>query len=284
MSFHLEQKMAHIPSQELLIGRGRTAEIFVWQEHQVVKLFYAGCPPEVVEIELVKSRMISAMNLPTPKFIEGVDLDGRRGLVYDRVYGISMLKMINMRPWLLLRLAKQLAELHFAIHCQDGAGFPSIRPALDSTIQWIESYPNLPANNVIKLLKDLPDNHTLCHLDFHPDQVMLTDQGPVILDWATAHQGHPLADVARTAILLKIGQAPYGGLAMRLMISLWRSLFLETYLRHYFEGNTQYNRRDLTPWLIPVAVGRLNEEIAGEKQALLGVIDNALAVLGTASP
>ena len=267
-------------SRESLLGQGRTAEVFAWQEHQIIKLFYAGYPPELVQFEMQKSRMISSMNLPTPKFIEMLEIDGRIGLVYERVYGISMLKMTNLRPWLLFRLAKQLAELHDAIHRQNGAGFPSIRPDLNAAIQRTASLPGVQAGKVKALLQELPDGHALCHLDFHPDQVMMTRQGPVILDWATVHQGHPLADVARTTLLIKIGQVPYGGKLMKTIIDLWRGLFLRTYLTRYFELQSQMTRKDLTTWLIPVAVGRLEEGIAGEEAALQGEIERSLTALG----
>lgn len=273
----------YLLSRDSLIGIGRSAEVYAWQEHQIIKLFYADFPPEFVEVEMSKSRMISSLNLPTPKFIGMVEIEGRKGLIYERVYGISMLKMINQRPWLLFRLARQLAELHHAIHQQDGTGFSPIRSDLDSVIQGAMAIPGIPAEDVVQLLKALPDGHALCHLDFHPDQVMMTNRGPVILDWATARQGHPLADVARTTILLKIGQVPYGGRAMQTILNLWRKIFLETYLTRYFELQPQMNRMDLTPWLIPISIGRLNEGIAGEKKALMEVIKNSLSALGPRS-
>lgn len=270
----------NLPSRESLIGIGRTAEIYAWQEHQVIKLFYSECPPALVEHEMQISRRISAMDLPTPKFIEMLKIGGRLGLVYERVYGISMLKMINLRPWRVFRLAKQLAELHDAIHRQDGTSFPSIQPDLDAAFQRLITLPGMPVDEVMHLRKMLPDGHALCHLDFHPDQVMMTEQGPVILDWATAHQGHPLADVARTTLLMKIGQVPYGGKAMQTIINLWRGLFLETYLTRYFQLHPHENRKALLPWLVPVAVGRLQEGIPGEKESLLGLIKHVIASLG----
>ena len=118
--------MTFVPG--LINRQGRTAEVFAWQEHQIIKLFYAGYPPELIQFEMQKSCMISSMNLPTPKFIELLEIDGRIGLVYERVHGISMLKMINLRPWLLFRLAKQLAELHDAIHPQNGPAFHPFDP------------------------------------------------------------------------------------------------------------------------------------------------------------
>jgi hypothetical protein len=267
------------PSLGSRVGIGRTAEIFAWREHQVVKLFHAGFSSEIVANEMEKSRLISALDLPTPKFIEMIDIEGRKGLVYERVSGISMLKMLNARPWLLFRLARQFAELHTAIHQQQGDGFPGIESELNTAIQWVASLPGVSPDQISQLRKQLPSGHVLCHLDFHPDQVIMTARGPIILDWMTAYQGHPLADVARTTILLKIGQVPYGGRVMQTIIGLWRRFFLETYLTRYFELNRHLEQSALVPWLIPVAVGRLNEGIAGEEEALLRVIENAFDTL-----
>jgi aminoglycoside phosphotransferase (APT) family kinase protein len=242
-------------------------------------LFYAGTPLESVELEMLKSRLISGTNLPTPKFIDRLEIDGRQGLIYERVEGISMLKTINMRPWLLLRLARQLADLHTAIHQQDGTGLPSMRPELNAAIQQAASLPIGLSAELLQQLRELPDGYALCHFDFHPDQVLMTAHGPVILDWATAHQGHPLADVAQTTVLLKVGQLPYGGRVTQAVIKLWRGLFLEIYLSRYFKLHPGLNRAALIPWLIPSAAGRLGIGIEGEQQALLGVIEASLAAL-----
>jgi Ser/Thr protein kinase RdoA (MazF antagonist) len=49
----------------------------------------------------------------------------------------------------------------------------------------------------------LPEGNRLCHFDFHPDNVILTDKGPITIDWMTACKGEPVADAARTFIMLK---------------------------------------------------------------------------------
>jgi aminoglycoside phosphotransferase (APT) family kinase protein len=64
---------------------------------------------------------------------------------------------------------------------------------------------------VLEGLERLPQGAALCHFDFHPDQVLMTQRGPVVIDWMTAFRGHPLADVARSCVLLSFGQAPNSG-------------------------------------------------------------------------
>jgi len=53
---------------------------------------------------------------------------------------------------------------------------------------------------VLHHLAQLPIANTVCHGDFHPDNIMLTPTGPIVIDWIDATQGHPAADI--TAWLL----------------------------------------------------------------------------------
>ncbi|PWI18698.1 phosphotransferase enzyme family protein [Streptomyces sp. Act143] len=42
----------------------------------------------------------------------------------------------------------------------------------------------------------------IVHLDLHPDNVMLTDDGPYVIDWANAEQGDPGLDWGMSAVIL----------------------------------------------------------------------------------
>jgi aminoglycoside phosphotransferase (APT) family kinase protein len=44
------------------------------------------------------------------------------------------------------------------------------------------------------------------HLDLHPANVILTDDGPVVIDWVNARAGDPALDVASTVVLLRSSQ------------------------------------------------------------------------------
>jgi hypothetical protein len=259
-----------------LIARGRTAEVYAWQEGQILKLFYDWCPPDWAQHEIDIGRAIAAIPLPTPKLIDALKIEGRQGIIYERVDGPTMLQLTNTRPWLLFRLARQLAELQTQIHRQDGSGLPPLRPSLTATIQHVENLPPDLKAGVLRLLDKLPDQRTLCHFDFHPGQVIITAKGPVIIDWMTAYQGHPLADVARTSIILRVAQVPGAGWAMRVIVNLWRGLFSGTYLAHYLELHPGVTRDEITTWMVPVAAGRLKENIPGEQEPLLGIIQSYL--------
>ncbi|MCW5849715.1 MAG: phosphotransferase [Anaerolineae bacterium] len=267
--------MTDIPQKGRLIAQGRTAEIYAWGEGSVVKLFFDWCPDSLVQHEVEMGRVLSTTALPTPKLLGSVEVEGRRGLLYERVDGPSMVRAMTTQPWRLAQLAAQFAELHAAVHRQKGEGFPPLRAQLTWTIEHTDLPPELKAH-ALATLDRLADGDTLCHLDFHPDQVILTPAGPVVLDWMTAGQGNPLADVARTVILLRVGQLPYGGWLQRAFINAARRLFLRTYLRRYRQLHPGLTQAAIDAWIIPLAAARVKEDNPGERDQLLAFLQRSL--------
>jgi aminoglycoside phosphotransferase (APT) family kinase protein len=190
------------------------------------------------------------------------------------VYGPSLLKLATIKPWKVIPFARLLAELHTEIHKNEVNDLPSQRAALSNVIQRVEVLSPEQKEKILKLLDRLPDGNTLCHFDFHPDQVLITDDGPVVIDWVTAQQGDPLSDVARTCVILKFGQVPYGSWVMRMIINKWRKIFYRTYVQRYLELHPGVSKEYIETWMIPVAAGRLAEAIPEEREPILRFIQS----------
>lgn len=260
----------------LLLAQGRTADVYAWDEDRILKLFHASYPRHWIEREIENGRAVAAMGLPVPQPVDVMLCDGRTGILYERVNGDSMLQIGKARPWLLSRMARTLAELHTRIHAQDATGFGGLSESLRETIEQVDDLPPRLRAGVLKLLDRLPDGKRLCHFDFHPDQVLMTSSGPVIIDWMTACRGNPLADVARTCLLLTVGHVPYGGRVLRALLNLSRKRLRRGYIARYLELNPDTTYQDISTWMVPVAAGRLREGIDGEKAWLLQFIEEHL--------
>jgi aminoglycoside phosphotransferase (APT) family kinase protein len=263
-----------IDTERIVIARGRTAEVLAWQNQQVLKLFHEWMPIELIEREIQAARLVSATNLPTPKLLSEITLDGRRGLVYERVAGGSLLNQLGARPWSCIRYARQFAELHAAIHRTRGTGLPVLRAGLENTIRHMEGQPAYQQRAALDNLARLPDGEALCHFDFHPEQVMMTATGLVVLDWMTATSGAPAADVARTTVLIRFGPVLDASWLMQKLADLLRGIFLRTYLRRYLELNPSVTVTAIDAWLAPVALARLAEGIPGERGRLQAFLRN----------
>lgn len=254
------------------IGIGRTAEIFDWQEGQVLKLYREWCRPEWVEQEARMTRAVYAAGLPVPVVLDVIEKDGRRGIVFEQITGPSMLADFSARPWHLIRSAHLLAELHAAMHAREIPDLPPLRGNLAYRIEHT-ALAEATKSTALGTLAQLPDGQAICHGDFHPDNVLLSPRGLVIIDWMTVNGGHPLADVARTSLILRIASPPPG--PARNLFALVRDLYHTQYLKRY-QQLRHVTRDEIEVWLLPVAVARTLEDIPNERQPLAKLIDSLM--------
>ena len=63
------------------------------------------------------------------------------------------------------------------------------------------------------------DGHSLVHLDLHPENVIISPSGPVVIDWTNARSGDAAQDVALTWLIL----ATSGGVPGRLLARSFRA-------------------------------------------------------------
>lgn len=260
-------------SQDRRVAEGRTAELFAWGARHVLKLFRPDWSVEVAEHEAALARTVHATGLATPAVVDVVVEDGRAGIIYERADGPTMLQMMLASPSEALDSARLLAELHVAMHNRSGPGLPPLRQRLRRKIEHAPPLPGDWKTAILARLDRLPDGDAICHGDFHPDNVVMTAGGPIIIDWIDAAQGQPLADVSRTLLLAGHG-APLEGSESGQLDALRRPL-VEAYLARYRELRP-FDPADLDAWRLPVTAGRLSEGIAEEEASLLAVIDELL--------
>lgn len=258
------------PHQGSPIAEGRTAELYDWDPDHVLKLYHTWCPPHWVEHEAHVARVIAEAGIPTPAAGDVVEIDGRLGIVYERVTGISMLDDIRQRPWLLLRHARSLADLQAQFRRLTVPGLHAYRASLRHSIGRAPHLPEAQRTQALDLLETLPEGQSLCHGDFHPGNVLISARGPVVIDWMTASLGSPWADVARTSMILTIGVKAAGDMVSP-AIRLLSGLFHRGYLNRY-RGLVPDGQAELARWLPVIAAARLDEQIEPERAALLQIV------------
>jgi len=263
-----------------LIGAGRTADVYAWGEQHVLKLYQEWMPDVPIEREFTITRLAKEAGLPVPAADEMLRIDGRLGIVFERVRGTSLLKILEARPWELISIARLLAEYHARMHaCSLPPEAPGQREQIEQGIAWAKDLSESQKHNLLSILARLPDTNALCHGDFHPDNIIITEHGPVIIDWMTGRRGCALADVTRTVLLLQTGGLPPRvSVAMRLLINASRSWLVTIYLARYQQIHPA-SRAEFDAWLLPLLAARLFEveNYPAEKQLLLKRIRAMLA-------
>ena len=179
-----------------LIARGREADLIEHGDGRVLRRYRV---PADAEREARTMEHARVHGFPVPAVHEVL---GPRELVIERVDGPTMLTDMARRPWALRRHARLLAELHRRLHAV---------PVPDS------------------LRAPFGAGDALLHLDLHPENVILSPRGPVVIDWSSAARGDPALDVAMTWLLVGTSELP-GNAYRRLLGAAGRNLFLATFL------------------------------------------------------
>lgn len=260
------------------IARGRTAEVYDWGRGHVLKLYHAWCPADWAEHEVRIARLIVAAGIPAPAVDGVVEVNGRQGIIYERVTGRSMLDELRRQPWRLLHYARSLAELQVQFHRLTVADLPTYRHSLAHSIRRAPHLPAALRETALNLLATLPDGQALCHGDFHPGNVLISSHGPVVIDWTTARLGSPWADVARSSMLLTVGVKGAGRQASP-VVRLLSGWFHRAYLSRY-RSLVPDGQAELARWLPVIAAARLDERIEPERTALLQTVETGARRFG----
>jgi aminoglycoside phosphotransferase (APT) family kinase protein len=253
-----------------LVGQGRTADIYRWDNHHILKLFHTGWSLSAVEQETHISQIVHATGLPVPATGGMIEIGDRHGILFERIDGPTMLRQLGAKPWSAIPLLHAFADLHLSMHAHTMSELPSQRQHLSQEIRQASALPAKWTAAALAALDHLPDGNRLCHGDYHPDNVLLSPHGPIIIDWSEATAGNPLADVARTALIFRMGAPPPGGMS-RLLNGPTRAFAQSMYLRRYGKRYPAL-RAELAAWRLPIAAARLGAGIPEEQQQLLALI------------
>lgn len=255
------------------LGQGREAEVFAWADGYVLKLFWPEFSHADAELEAQLTQQVWLMGVPSAKVEDVLEFEGRWGMVLQWIKGVPLTDYIQTDPTRLRFAAQMLGALHRQLHSKAAGQLPSQRLQL---IRWIQAC-RLPLEVRVALLnhlEQLPDGTALCHGDFHPENVLVAEGGVYVIDWPGAMRGNPVADIARTTLLVLYSELP-PDLPGREEIMQQREQFYKTYLEHYqtFSG---LDLAQLQAWMPIVAAARLRDNIAAEESRLMQLIQEGL--------
>ena len=236
------------------MGKGFTSDVYSWGEGRVLKLFHDWVPRFRAEREYRITRAVHAAGLPTPAVHDVLDVEGRRGIVFDRVEGVSMLTCVQAKPWTMFAAVRQLAELHAQIHrCAAPAELSSQRDRIANGIEAARELSTAEKDDARSRLKALPDGTSVCHGDFHPENVLFTARGAVVIDWDSATRGDPLGVVACTSRLIQqAGLPPWAPRHMHLLLKCSRAPLHYFYMKRTLELHAG-TREQIERWKMPLA-------------------------------
>ena len=261
-----------------LLGEGREAEIFAWDDELVLRLFRTQEMQSRLDHEAAAMRAASECGVPVPRVAGSIVVEGRPGLLIERIDGPDLITLFGRRPWLVPRLIRNVGSWHAQMHeAVAPADLDDLRDRARRRIGDVPEsiLPTALADFARRRLDGLPDGDRLLHGDFHPGNVLLGSQGPRIIDWTATARGAPAADVARTCLMLSVGEAqPSMPALVRRVEMFGRRTIAKWYLQAYRRAAPMDDAL-VKAWLPVRAAERFAEGIAGEYPRLLALLYGA---------
>lgn len=180
------------------LGEGAMSDVHAWAPGQVVKLFKAGVPGRISWWEARMTRAVFAAGGPAPEVLDEVRVDGRRGIVLPRLDGPTLMDEVLLGAVSIPDAGAILATLARSVHeIRATAEMLPVRDYMESALQHSEAeIPEAISTGVLALIDRLPVDDRLSHGDLHPGNVILTAEGPRLIDWTGAKQGGAPLDLA----------------------------------------------------------------------------------------
>jgi aminoglycoside phosphotransferase (APT) family kinase protein len=188
-------------------------------------------------------RLTSGSDSPLGRFLIVMDLlDGRPPLADLRIG-----RMLVDAPRLFRTLPQTLARITAGLHALDpdpvASAFDAVRAPIPRTsLDFVEMLAATARERgddelvgAAQRLLDAPPASTrraVCHGDLHPMNVMITPNGPALLDWTVGRVAHPAYDVAFTEMLLRNPPLPMPN-ALRRPIGVLCNRLAARFVREY---------------------------------------------------
>jgi len=253
-----------------LVGRGRTSDVYAYGTGSVIKVPHPNVPADWPQLEAQLTEAVRAQGVPAPEVRDVVEIDARSAIVFERIEGLSLWQEMLADPTNAERRVRDFAAIHRSVlHVGLPAGVPDFVGRLVHKISAASPLSTEHRDEAAALAAALPRGAALLHGDLHPGNILMGEQGPVVIDWFDAAIGHPVADIMRSLILIQ----PSRSSELRHLPGATAGL-LEPAHRGYvdeFANELRAERAQLGDWQAVLAAGRLAEQAEVDESGLIAL-------------
>ncbi len=167
---------------------------------KAIKVFDANFSKSDILNEALNQARVEEAGVRVPKVLEVSVIDGKWAIVSEYIPGKTLAQLMEENPQEKDAYLEQFVDLQMEVHTHRA---PLLNKLYDKMMRKIDET-GLDATTRYELhtrLDSTPHHNKVCHGDFNPSNIIMSENGPYILDWSHATQGNASADVARTYLL-----------------------------------------------------------------------------------
>lgn len=236
-------------------------------ENNILKLYHEGLSREVVEKEYKHTLEISKVFDKVLKPLELTEVDNQFGIIYPRLKGKTILRLLENDPTKLEEYAILFTRFHEKMLNVVPDNLKTQAEYYTSEIDKADLDDALK-DDLYELVKSLPLGFQCCHGDYQPDSVILHDNDYSIADFHHAYLGHPTGDIAKTILILQSPRHPADATDFFIkQLKKSRKKFIEVYKEYLTFELVEFKK-----FYRLAAVTRLNLNLDMEKEWLMKII------------
>lgn len=241
---------------DIKIGEGAQADVYLYNNN-AIKVFKEGYNKAFIFYEAMVTSFIENAGLPIAKVYEVLNIDNKIAIKMDYIEGNNLNECLlsdinNAKNYIDI-----MVDLQIDIHSKNLKLPLSLKDKLKEKISGNTIIDNNKRKKLLDILNELPEEYSLCHGDFHGNNIINNCNGYYVIDWIDATNGCPSADVCRTYMI-------YSFYSKELA-----NMYLDTYCTR-----SKRPQEDILAWLPVVGAARLSENNENEKQLILDWIEN----------
>lgn len=241
---------------DIKIGEGAQAEVYLYNNN-AIKVFKENYNKAFVFYEAMITSFIENSGLPIAKVHEVLKIDNKIAIKMDYIEGHNLNECLlsdidNAKSYI-----GTMVDLQIDIHSKNLKLPLTLKDKLKEKISGNMIIDSNKRNKLLEILNKLPEENSLCHGDFHGNNIINNCDGYYVIDWIDATNGCASADVCRTYMI-------YSFYSKELA-----NMYLETYCT-----KSKRPPKDILDWLPVVAAARLSENNENEKKLILELIEN----------
>jgi len=193
-----------------MIGQGFFGKVYRLDEDTIVKVYSGSDSIPMIENERRMARMALLKGVPTAISYDMVKVGNSYGAVFELLNAKTMNDLLREHPENRDEIIRQYAGLIRQVHGieMDPGSLPDSREIflgyLDIIRDHLASGQNL---RLRELLRAMPVDRRMIHGDLQMKNIMVTDEGPMLIDMDTLSMGHPVFDLQGIYLAYQLFQA-----------------------------------------------------------------------------
>ena len=180
------------------IAKGANGAVYRYDDETIIKTYFSkDALPEIKqERENARRAFVLGVNTAIPYGI--VRLDEGYGTVTELLNADSVTKLARNNPDDISEAVRYFVDMLQSVHAvtaEDGE-FPDMKEIALDWAEFVSKHiPEEQGKKLCDLIRAIPKSNTLLHGDYHPNNVMVQNGEPLLIDLDTLCVGHPVFEL-----------------------------------------------------------------------------------------